>query len=383
MSAIDGMLDTAKSGLPKHKESRKSQDVRTIQQKALPLSFKQRIDSENKHYDTERREKEELFQDPQGRKLMVWLLPNMENTAECKNQLREALKKKKITKQELMEIINKQHMLDYKDRALSQVQKHKNRYSEDHVDNNESFNDSQLTNAQLKMMTIKETFEPLNSRKRMDRNNEGSRLFAKSSNSPLHTLTGDVDRSTNSISIKPSTWNEKDRSAWKNYSFIQNEIAGSPHKNGSACGNEAKIKTANSRELTTNFSNPGLLSSNYQADGKFFNRGKQHQNEIKLSELLSNRSSWDVTKEGGVKLPEISKFSIMKKKAGVPDIQFQDFQEEVNEESDKYYNERSKSLMKKRQSSDKASSSIKRHFKNKKIKKNEFLDSVYNHNTNK
>lgn len=248
MAPINEILSASnKAEIIKQKESRKSQEVRTIQQKALPLSFKRRIDSETKHYETERREKEELFQDPQGRKLMVWLLPNMENATDTKDQLREALKKKKITKQELMEIINKQQLVDFKDKTITKIHNRKNRYSEEFDDNNknDSFNDSQLTNAHLKMMTIKETIEPINSKRNFDRNNEGSRLFAKSSNSQIHTMSNDVNRSTNSISVKPSTWNEKDRSAWKNYSFLQNEIAMSPHKNGSAGITESKMKTAN------------------------------------------------------------------------------------------------------------------------------------------
>lgn len=126
MAPINEIINTNnKAEIVKQKESRKSQDVRTIQQKALPLSFKRRTDSENKNYETERRDKEELFQDPQGRKLMVWLLPNMENSAETKDQLREALKKKKITKQELMEIINKQQKVDYKDKTISKIHNRK------------------------------------------------------------------------------------------------------------------------------------------------------------------------------------------------------------------------------------------------------------------
>ena len=116
-----------------------------------------------------------------------------------------------------MDIISKQHLIDYKDKPLSKMHKHKSRYSEEYMENNknESFNDSQLTNAHLKMMTIKETIEPINSKRNFDRNNEGSRLFAKSSNSPMHTISNDINRSTNSVSVKPSTWNEKDRSASK------------------------------------------------------------------------------------------------------------------------------------------------------------------------
>lgn len=96
-----------------------------------------------------------------------------------------------------------------------------------------------------------------------------------------------------------------------------------------------------------------------------------------MSELLSNRSSWDITKDIGVKLPEISKFSVMKKKVGDKEAQFKELEDNMNEESEKYFNERSKSLMKKRQKNDKASLSIKRHFKNKKHKKGAVLDNIY------
>lgn len=37
---------------------------------------------------------------------MVWLLPHMKNEMTTKKELREALKKKKITKQDLLELIN-------------------------------------------------------------------------------------------------------------------------------------------------------------------------------------------------------------------------------------------------------------------------------------
>jgi len=88
----------------KKKEYFKSQEMRTIPQKALPFRIKSRIDSETRSkvkiqnnllegVELDESDFEEnILQDPQRRKLMIWLLPQW--------------KTKNFSKKELIEMIN-------------------------------------------------------------------------------------------------------------------------------------------------------------------------------------------------------------------------------------------------------------------------------------
>lgn len=158
----------------------------------------------------------EILQDPHQRKVMVWLMPHMKDSFTSKNKLKEALKNKKITKQDLLDLIrhkgkesNLKHINVKEKKTFKYVDRNDNQYFED------SFRDQEIKKNQLKMMTIKEDYKVGKSKRRLDRNADSNNLIAKSSHSPLQTLPSDLSNSA--TSIKPSTWNEKDTKFHKNF----------------------------------------------------------------------------------------------------------------------------------------------------------------------
>ena len=91
-------------------------------------------------------------------------------------------------------------------------------------------------------------------------------------------------------------------------------------------------------------SNPKLLSDDYVYENKYFISRHKHK-DFAMTELLSNRNN--VYDQTNVKLPEISKFNLMKQKAKDKFGDLLAFQETLNKDAAVYFNDRAKSITKK------------------------------------
>lgn len=111
-------------GSIKKKENIKSQDMRTISQKPIPLHSKNRVENESRSKIQQRNQILEgrdlinkdiddyFLQEPQKQKLMMWLVPQMKNSslnAKAKKTLQQALKNKIISKEDLINMMLKKN----------------------------------------------------------------------------------------------------------------------------------------------------------------------------------------------------------------------------------------------------------------------------------
>jgi hypothetical protein len=88
----------------------------------------------------------QILRDPQKRKLMVWLLPEIKNKTGSKRQIKEALKTSKITKADLLDLINKKSVKQYSI-GVSKPSRYAE-YSEE--------NSLNLSKSHLKILTIRD-----------------------------------------------------------------------------------------------------------------------------------------------------------------------------------------------------------------------------------
>jgi hypothetical protein len=138
---------------------------------------------------------ENILKDPNKRKLMIWLLPHIKNKKSIKGKLKEVLKSKRISKQDILNIINDKTVTDLPAEMIK-MKNQINRYNNDYYDETETKPDKH--NLQLIQQKIK-----------YNRNSDPINQFTKNSKTHMKSLTTDI--SQNAIS-KTSTWNEKESS---------------------------------------------------------------------------------------------------------------------------------------------------------------------------
>jgi len=329
--------------LRKHRENRNSQDIDPkVLQKPLPLRLKNRIESVDKHYGVSKQNLEDsgiditdsdiedkILQDPQKRKLMVWLLPQMKNEMKAKKHLKEAIKNKRITKQDLMDIISKTKASTSIDAFFSKRNTENYRYEEYSNNDNNYLNGSQnVSKSNLKIMTIKDDFNSKKHSLRFERNGGSYRDFSKSSKSPTKTLNQDFTYPSTINSTKPLKKNKSNRNKSKNANVISES---STTHNDSYIGTNA-VQERHNRGIKSNMGN-----SHIPFEESTTNKYLQHR-PTQDGQKLGEGDSGGYSLTNGVKLPEISKFSLMKKKAQEQFENFKTFEANTGDQIGTYFN---------------------------------------------